>query len=76
MKGVVSYEERLKNLGISLLDFEFITMHPEVKPAIWNKFCTDALFHKRILELEKADIIFRKRFENAFYYYRSEKRGR
>lgn len=66
MDGVPSYEQRLRNPGLSVIDFEFVSLHPEAKFAIWERYCIDSFFRMKIREQMLLDPIFKKRFRDAF----------
>ena len=76
MKGVTTYEDRLRNPNLSILDFEFIVLHPEARSAIWEKYCMDTLFKMRIDEQMKNDLLFAYRFNEVFKSYLNQGRRR
>ena len=76
MKGMPSFEDRLRNPSLSVIDFEFITLHPEAKLAIWQRYCQDVLFKMRIDEYIKKDLVFAFRFKEAFKSYFQKGKGR
>ena len=73
MKGIYGYEERLKNPYLSLIDWEYIILHPEAKLAIMTRYNTDIFFKKRIDEAKAIDSLFEQKFDQ---YFNPNKRSR
>lgn len=71
MKGINSYEERLKNPYLGLIDWEYISLHPEAKLAIKQRYSTDTFFKAKIEEAKASDILFKEKFEQYFENGRS-----
>lgn len=67
--GMPSYEERLRNPSLSIIDFTFISLHPEAKAAIWERYQTDIVFKVKLDECIKNDLLFAFRFREAFKSY-------
>ena len=67
--GMPSYEERLRNPSLSIIDFTFISLHPEAKAAICERYQTDIVFKVKLDECIKNDLLFAFRFREAFKSY-------
>ena len=67
--GMPSYEERLRNPNLSIIDFEYITLHPEAKAAIWERYLTDIVFKVKLNECMNNDLLFAFRLQEAFKSY-------
>ena len=66
MQGVHSYEEQIKNPNLSIIDFEYIILHPEAKLAIQERYYTDAFFREKINEAMARDVIFKNKILKYF----------
>lgn len=71
MKGVYSFEEQIKNPKLSIIDFEYIILHPEAKLAIQERYYTDPFFRERIDRAKAKNYAFKEKFEQYFGLYRS-----
>ncbi len=69
MDGVNSYEQRIKNPGLDILDFEFLSIHPEAKLAIWQRYNTDVIFKSKIDMHLANNVYFRYLFKKHFSPY-------
>ena len=68
--------DRLRYTELSIIDFEFIEIHPEAKLAIWERYNQDSVFRRRIDEHCKNDLVFNYRFYETFKSYLELGRGR
>lgn len=75
MQGVNTYQERIKNPGVGIINWEFISNHPEAKLAIWERYQTDASFKIQLDQLKENDPYFKRMFDKHFASYK-ETRGR
>lgn len=66
MQGVHTYEEQIKNPNLSIIDFEYIILHPEAKLAIQERYHTDVFFREKINEAMARDVIFKNKFLKHF----------
>lgn len=66
MYGIHSYEEILKDPYLDIIDWEYITLHPEAKFAIRERYLQDPVFKSRIDEKQNISLVFKLRFENHF----------
>lgn len=48
MNFIPSYEDRLRNPHLKVLDFELLVAHPEAKLAVWQRYKMDILFRTRL----------------------------
>ena len=48
--GIYSYEERLKNPNLPLIDFEYLINHPEYINYVWEKYLMDINFQNKVNE--------------------------
>lgn len=77
MDFIPSYEERLRNPHLKVLDFELLVSHPEAKLAVWQRYKMDILFRNRLNDLMRIDYSFKKRFIEIFQeYIRRDERSR
>lgn len=72
MKGINSYQDRLKNPGKEIIDFEFVSAHPETKMEIAMKYNSDATFRQELFQKMIVDPGFKFRFYNCFGSYVKE----
>ena len=73
MNGINSYEDRMRQPWKQIIDWEYISFHPEAKFAIWERYQTDMIFKSKIDEAKARDYVFKIKFEESFKSYQ---RGR
>lgn len=66
MYGVRSFEEMARDPYLDIIDWEYITLHPEAKFAIRERYLQDPVFKSRIDEKKKNSLVFKLRFETHF----------
>lgn len=66
MYGIRSYEEMARDPYLDIIDWEYITLHPEAKFAIKERYLQDPVFKSRIDEKKNISLIFKLRFETHF----------
>lgn len=71
MKGVYSFEERVKNPYLDLIDWEYVMLHPEAYMAIQERYQLDPFFRERIDRAKAKNYAFKEKFEQYFGLYRS-----
>ncbi len=77
MNFIPSYEDRLRNPHLKVLDFELLVAHPEAKLAVWQRYKMDILFQTRLQDLMMSNYFFKQQFEEVFQeYIRRDKRSR
>ncbi len=72
MKCLYSFEEGLSQPFDSLINFEYVMTHPEVKYQIWEKFRFDTTFKNKVNERIALDSSFKIRWFKYFgSFYRT-----
>ena len=66
MDGINSYEKMLKNPGLQIIDWEFLSLHPEAILPIWQRYKVDAFFKEKIDMLRANNIYFKVQFNKYF----------
>lgn len=66
MYGIHSYEEILKDPYLDIIDWEYITLHPEAKFAIQERYLQDPVFKERIDAKKSISPLFKRKFEEYF----------
>lgn len=66
MYGVRSFEEMVRDPYLDIIDWEYITLHPEAKFAIRERYLQDPVFKSRIDGKKKISLVFKLRFETHF----------
>ena len=66
MNGIRSYEDILKNPGISIIDWEYLSIHPEAKYKIIEKYVSDPMFKMKVNQKLSTDSYFKMKFNNYF----------
>lgn len=62
--GINSYQDRIENPGVGIIDFSYVSLHPECIYYIREKYMMDATFKTQIDEKMANDPIFRNKFIN------------
>lgn len=66
MHGVNSYEELLRCPYLGIIDWEYLSFHPEAKFAIQERYKTDITFKMRIDATKSRSPLFKQKFEEYF----------
>ena len=66
MRGINTYEERIKNPNIDLINWEEIANYPECRLIIWNKYMTDPYFKQEINMRRSNNVFFNYQFKKYF----------
>lgn len=66
MYGIHSYEEMLRDPYLDIIDWAYITLHPEAKFAIRERYYMDSVFRMRIEEKKNISPLFKRKFEEYF----------
>ena len=74
--GIYSYEERLKNPHLPLIDFEYLINHPEYINYVWEKYLMDINFQNKVNEKLFYDENFKNRFNSIFNNYLNKEKSR
>ncbi len=74
--GIYSYEERLKNPNLPLIDFEYLVNHPECINYVWEKYLMDINFQNKVNEKMLYDENFKNRFNSLFSGYLNKEKSR
>ncbi len=75
MRGINTYEERIKNPNIDLINWEEIANYPECRLIIWNKYMTDPYFKQEINMRRSNNVFFNYQFKKYFKSYLIELEG-
>lgn len=74
--GIYSYEERLKNPNLPLIDFGYLINHPECINYVWEKYLMDINFQNKVNEKMLYDENFKNRFNSLFSSYLNKEKSR
>lgn len=66
MYGIHSYEEMLRDPYLDIIDWAYITLHPEAKFAIRERYYMDSVFRMHIDEKKNISPLFKRKFEEYF----------
>ncbi len=66
MYGTHTYEEILQDPYLDIIDWNYITLHPEAKFAIRERYLQDPIFRNRIDEKKSLSVTFKQKFEKFF----------
>ena len=66
MYGIHTYEEILKDPYLDIIDWNYITLHPEAKFAIRERYLQDPIFKSKIEEKKNLSVSFKQKFEKFF----------
>ncbi len=68
-KAIPTYEERIQNPSLSIINFSYVIMHPESISEVWNKYCFDTTFRMQVNQKIKTDVMFKRKFYELFKEY-------
>lgn len=68
-KAIPSYEERLRNPGLELINFSYLLTHPESIYEVWLRYKTDVTFKMQLTEKMYLNPIFKQKFYETFKHY-------
>ena len=74
--GIYTYEERLKDTFLPLIDFEYLHFNPECVQLVWEKYLTDYSFKSAVNQKMYLDSIFSERFNKVFSRYLNNEKSR
>ncbi len=66
MNGIISFEERVKNPGKGIIDFEYLENNPADIAGVWVYYRTNKEFSDIIDYKLKTNPVFREKFKNCF----------
>ncbi len=66
MFGVHTYEEIIRDPYLNIIDWTYISLHPEAKIAIRERYQIDSTFKNIIDEKKNNSPLFKRKFEEYF----------
>ncbi len=66
MKAYYTYEERIKNPHLGLINFTYLQSHPEAMFLLREKYLLDQSFRIAIIEKAATDKVFEKKINKIF----------
>lgn len=74
--GINSYQDRIENPGLGIIDFSYVALHPECIYYIKEKYMMDTTFKRQIDEKMTMDPIFREKFSSILGEMDTDKKAK
>ena len=73
MKAINSFEDRIKNSSLGLINFEVLIKNPSEIYNVWNQYLFNPAFRLLVESKYNTDILFRLKFDEYFSRFYDEK---